>query len=77
MIKYGHAYCVVKSSKGMLLCDPNFYGTSLDGKGIPFIFELNGSNAKFDSSNLGDKKSQIISYDFPFEKFSEFDEQTK
>lgn len=61
----------------MLLCDPNFYGTSPEGKGIPFIFELNGETAKFNSSDLGDKKSQIISYDFPFEKFSEFDEQIK
>lgn len=77
MIEYGHAYCVVKSSKGMLLCDPNFYGTSIDGKGIPFIFELITSTAKFNSSDLGDKNPKIISYDFPFDKFPEFNEQTK
>ena len=61
----------------MLLCDPNFYGRTPEGKGIPFIFELVEGNSKFDSSNLGDEKTQIVNYDFPFEKFSEFSEQTK
>lgn len=61
----------------MLLCDPNFYGTSPEGKGIPFIFKLDEKNAKFNSKDLGDTKSQIISYDFPFDKFPEFEEQIR
>lgn len=61
----------------MLLCDPNFFGASPEGKLVPFIFELNGTKAEFNSSDLGDKTSQIISYDLPFEKFPEFDEQIK
>lgn len=61
----------------MLLCDPNFFGALSDGKSIPFIFELNGTKAEFNSSDLGDTYSQIISYDFPFDKFPEFNEQIR
>lgn len=72
----GHAYCIVKTDNKTVLCDPNFFGANSDRtRRIPFIFEFNGKKSQFNSREYGDINSQIITYDFPFKKFPEFEEK--
>jgi len=68
----GHAYCLVNTNGKYLIVDPNFYGTDANGKGIPYIFEIDPHSnfCSFDPSMLGDNESLKINYSFPSQKIS-------
>lgn len=71
--KVGHAYCMIHDSDKWVICDPNFYGTKEDGKGIPFIFPVDISKQEsfiFDAEALGDKLKNKVEYYFPWNKFN-------
>ena len=67
----GHSYCLVNTNNQQLIVDPNFYGTDANGKGIPYIFEIDirDNNIYFDPSLYGDYESEKIYYDFPNDKY--------
>jgi hypothetical protein len=69
----GHAYCLLNTDGKYYVVDPNFYGMDSNGKGIPYIFEMNPYNelCSFDPSLFGDDSSLKINYSFPSHIFSE------
>jgi hypothetical protein len=68
----GHAYCLVNTEEKNIVVDPNFYGTDTNGKGIPYIFEIDkqDNSFSFDPSLFGDYDSLKVNYSFPSEKLS-------
>lgn len=68
----GHAYCLVKTTGKYFIVDPNFYGQDMNGKGIPYIFEINPHDklCSFDPSALDDNESLKVSYSFPSERIT-------
>ena len=68
----GHAYCLVNTEEKNIVVDPNFYGTDTNGKGIPYIFEIDiqDNSCSFDPSLFGDYDSLKVNYSFPSEKLS-------
>ncbi len=68
----GHAYCLVNTNGKYLIVDPNFYGKDMNGKGVPYIFEINPHDklCSFDPSAFGDDESLKVIYNFPSERIS-------
>lgn len=68
----GHAYCLVNINNHYFIVDPNFYGQDENGKGIPYIFEIDPSSnpCSFDPFAYGDQTSPKVDYDFPKAKVS-------
>lgn len=68
----GHAYCLVNTDEKNYVVDPNFYGSDANGKGIPYIFEIDPHNdsCSFDPSIFGDNDALKVNYSFPSQKLS-------
>lgn len=68
----GHAYCMVNDNEKLIIIDPSFYGKGSDGKGIPYIFELdtNSKYCEFNPAHFGDNETLKVTYDFPYDKLT-------
>ncbi len=68
----GHAYCLVNTEGKHLIVDPNFFAHDMNGKGVPYIFEINPHDklCTFGPSVFGDNESLKVSYNFPSERIS-------